>query len=246
MNWFYENNGASAGPVEDAALKELIANGTVTAVTKVWREGMAGWEAAAAVLPDAFPGAAAAEPAPAAAPAPQQAFAYAQPQPAYAPPPAPVKPLPVPASTIAPAWKRCVAFTLDYMVLFVPFGLLGLQYSVGALSYRNAFGSSFYSFFASLTNLVWQILFIWIYQAAFQSSRFQATPGMMLMNLKVVDAEGKRMTFANATGRAFGLMLSCLILGIGFLLGLFNPARQCLHDTMAKTYVTDNEAPTEG
>ena len=66
------------------------------------------------------------------------------------------------------------------------------------------------------------------------------------MNLKVVDADGKRMTFANATGRAFGLMLSCLILGIGFLLGLFNPARQCLHDTLAKTYVTDNEAPTEG
>ena len=251
MNWFYENNGASAGPVEDAALQELIANGTVTAVTKVWHEGMPGWEAAATVLPDAFPNA---EPAPSAAPAPQAPAGYPQqqayaPQAAYAPAPAP-KPLPVPASTIAPAWKRCVAFALDYMVLFVPFGLMGLSASVGALSYRDAFGSSVgssvYAFFVSLINMCWQILFTWIYLAAFQASRFQATPGMMLMNLKVVNAEGGRMTFANATGRAFGTMLSGLILGIGFLLGLFNPARQCLHDTLAKTYVTDNEAPTEG
>ena len=253
MNWFYENNGASAGPVEDAALQELIAAGTITAATKLWHDGMAGWEPAASVLPDAFPQQAAAPAPQAPAAYPQQPYAqqpYAQ-QPAYAaPPPKPVKPLPVPASTIAPVWKRCVAYVLDYAILSIPTALQTVSAAVDLVNYnvkmsQVGFGFSSYNFGLAMAS-IWQLVFFWLYFAAFQSSRFQATPGMMLMNLKVVNADGNRMSFANATGRTFASLLSGLILGIGYLLGLFNPARQCLHDMLAKTYVTDNEAPTEG
>jgi len=48
-NWFYAANGQQQGPFGDAALRDLIANGTVRADTLVWTEGMAGWQKAAEV-----------------------------------------------------------------------------------------------------------------------------------------------------------------------------------------------------
>lgn len=45
-NWYYVENDARIGPVERRELERLISQGTVTAQTLVWREGMAGWEEA--------------------------------------------------------------------------------------------------------------------------------------------------------------------------------------------------------
>ena len=44
MNWYYGLNGAQQGPVDQAALEELHARGTVTAETLVWTEGMPEWK----------------------------------------------------------------------------------------------------------------------------------------------------------------------------------------------------------
>ena len=43
MNWFYAFNGEQRGPVDDAELDRLVAEGTVLPSTLVWREGMANW-----------------------------------------------------------------------------------------------------------------------------------------------------------------------------------------------------------
>lgn len=42
--WWYESGGRQAGPETVAALRQLLASGRVTAATRVWRSGMAGWE----------------------------------------------------------------------------------------------------------------------------------------------------------------------------------------------------------
>ena len=61
MNWFYESGGSQQGPVSEADLDRLLAEGKITGDTLVWREGMAGWtphrvaraaQAAAAPDPD--------------------------------------------------------------------------------------------------------------------------------------------------------------------------------------------------
>ena len=44
MNWFYSEGGAQKGPVDDAAFRALVANGTIRPDTLVWREGMADWQ----------------------------------------------------------------------------------------------------------------------------------------------------------------------------------------------------------
>jgi hypothetical protein len=45
-SWFFASQGKQQGPYPEAQLGEFIANGTVTAETLVWSEGMAGWQKA--------------------------------------------------------------------------------------------------------------------------------------------------------------------------------------------------------
>lgn len=44
MLWYYESNHQPAGPVDEAAIAELLKNGTITSLTLVWRDGMPDWK----------------------------------------------------------------------------------------------------------------------------------------------------------------------------------------------------------
>src|SRR3982074_2930897 len=48
-SWFFASEGKQQGPYPEAQLREFIANGTVTAETLVWTEGMAGWQKAGGI-----------------------------------------------------------------------------------------------------------------------------------------------------------------------------------------------------
>lgn len=70
------------------------------------------------------------------------------------------------------------------------------------------------------------------------------TLGKSLMGIKVVDHSGKKPTFGRALLRLTGYFPSLLLGGIGgFLLIVFDPKRQGLHDKIAETYVIPEEAP---
>ncbi|MDB5145958.1 MAG: hypothetical protein JWQ66_4673 [Mucilaginibacter sp.] len=45
-SWFFASSGQQQGPYSQAQLGEFIANGTLTAETLVWTEGMTGWQKA--------------------------------------------------------------------------------------------------------------------------------------------------------------------------------------------------------
>jgi len=79
--------------------------------------------------------------------------------------------------------------------------------------------------------LVW-----WVYIAAFLSSSWQATPGKRICGLKVVDYNGGRVSFGQATGRYFAFLPSGMFL-IGCLMIAWTARRQGLHDMIAKTLV---------
>jgi uncharacterized RDD family membrane protein YckC len=59
----------------------------------------------------------------------------------------------------------------------------------------------------------------------------------MALSLQVVDIDGDRINFAQATGRFFGKFLSGLLLMIGFVMVAFTRRKQGLHDILAKTLV---------
>ena len=77
----------------------------------------------------------------------------------------------------------------------------------------------------------------WLYFALQFASKKQGTLGMRAVGIKVVDHDYKRISFANATGRYFGMILSAFILYIGYIMIAFVKRKQGLHDLLASTYI---------
>jgi len=83
----------------------------------------------------------------------------------------------------------------------------------------------------------------WLYFALMESSKTQATLGKMALGLKVTDLEGNQISFARATGRYFGKIISGMIMYIGYILAGLTEKKQALHDIMASCLVVrKNEA----
>jgi len=76
-----------------------------------------------------------------------------------------------------------------------------------------------------------------IYWPLFESSALQATPGKLLLKMRVTDLAGQRISFARALLRNVAKALSLLPLGFGFLMIGITLRNQCLHDKIAKTLV---------
>jgi uncharacterized RDD family membrane protein YckC len=77
----------------------------------------------------------------------------------------------------------------------------------------------------------------WVYFAGMESSPLRATLGKLAVGLFVSSEDGERVSFAQATGRFFGKIISALILSIGFLMAGWTSRKQALHDIMAGTLV---------
>ncbi len=63
------------------------------------------------------------------------------------------------------------------------------------------------------------------------------TPGKALFGLRIVRANGQRLTFVRAVLRLIGYWISALLLFLGFILVILDNRRQGLHDKFADTIV---------
>ena len=64
------------------------------------------------------------------------------------------------------------------------------------------------------------------------------TLGKKALGIKVVDIEGKTPTYMTFFLReVVGKLISGIILGIGYLMVIWDPNKQGLHDKIASTYV---------
>ncbi len=78
----------------------------------------------------------------------------------------------------------------------------------------------------------------WVfYHTAFESSVFQATPGKMLLKLKVIDLYGKNISVVSALFRSLSVFISIALLGLGIWNISTNPKKQSWHDLIAGSYV---------
>lgn len=171
-------------------------------------------------------------------------LAAAQP-PAATPPftsaPVPAAQPPAAALGYAGFWIRFVAFLIDACVLTVAFLPLRILFGIRFWGLgRPVYGAPFFGiiFFASIFRLIVN----WLYFAGLESSPWQATLGKLALGLRVVDLEGRRISFGQATGRFFGKILSAMIFCIGFIMAGFTARKQALHDMLAGTYVLHGPA----
>lgn len=75
-----------------------------------------------------------------------------------------------------------------------------------------------------------------VYYAYFYSTTGQ-TPGKKAFGLRVVRSDGQPLNVYTGILRAIGLWASTFLLGIGYILVLFDKQKQGLHDKIANTFV---------
>jgi len=122
-------------------------------------------------------------------------------------------------------WVRAGAVFLD--------GLIGFMVGMVLVVFMGLFGIIVNE---GLFN-VFSLIYGWLYKALLESSSSQATFGKQAMGLIVTTENGERISFAQATGRHFGGILSALTLCIGFAMAGWTQRKQTLHDIMAGTLV---------
>lgn len=93
--------------------------------------------------------------------------------------------------------------------------------------------------------IMFDLFIVWIYCAGFESSPLQATPGKMLLRLKVQDEKGERISFLRSTARQLASLLSSMIFCIGYFMMFFTKGRKTLHDILTKTMVVQEEKKEE-
>ena len=145
--------------------------------------------------------------------------------------------------TYAGFWWRLLAYIIDNLIMsaiFFPLGM-GVGLAIGAG------GGDENSPLLPLVNLGLNGVSIaagWLYHAFLESSSWQGTIGKKVCGLRVTDLDGNRVSFAKATGRYFGMIISGMICFIGFVMVAFTEKKQGLHDIMAGTLVLKGQAIT--
>jgi uncharacterized RDD family membrane protein YckC len=146
---------------------------------------------------------------------------------------APTATLPPGGSIHAGFWRRAAAVLLDGIIVGVIGWLVAMVLMIGLV----ASGSLSAMMAGAVLNYFVMIAINWLYFALQESSAAQATLGKRALGIKVTDEHAVRISFARATGRFFGKIISALIAYIGFMLAGWTERKQALHDIMASTFV---------
>lgn len=144
-----------------------------------------------------------------------------------------------PKHVYADFWKRVGASILDGLLVSVlNFAIAGRPPQVtGLQSQREILRHLFAA--ENLQVMFASMLLGWLYYAILESSPQQATLGKMALGLRVTDSNGNRVSFAMASGRHFGKLVSSIVCGAGYLMAAFTEKKQTLHDMMASTLVLE-------
>ena len=137
---------------------------------------------------------------------------------------------------------RLLAWLIDFLVLLFLSFIIGLisGFFIAFLLIYVSIVSADSSIVTSLSNFISGFIGFSVnllYFTLFWSSKFQGTPGKILLGLKIVDANGNKISYSTALIRYISTIISSLLLGIGYLLIIFDGKKQALHDKFASTYV---------
>lgn len=127
---------------------------------------------------------------------------------------------------------RLLANIVDFILLFIVFFALG--FGVAVMGFDNIFNpdSSSYTIVEIILNIIGIALYIFLWV------KFAGTPGKRLFKLKVLDDQtGDNITVIQAIIRYFSMILSTIVIFLGFIWIFFDAKKQGWHDKLAKTVV---------
>lgn len=138
-------------------------------------------------------------------------------------------------------WIRVAARLVDGLILMVPslMAVMVLWGAVGVMAFSRS-GSSSLSVLPALVvmGVVFVVMSVLPFAyTVFFVGRYGATPGKMACGLLVVRADGSRLTYARAAGRALADLLNGFTLNIGYVIAAFDAEKRALHDHICDTRV---------
>lgn len=130
-------------------------------------------------------------------------------------------------------WRRGIAFLFDQIIICFLLFLIGVFF---LQVYFSLYIDKF-SLMSFMTALWFTTLFINIIYFSYFHGTSGQTPGKMIMDLKVVQLSGEKMTLGLGFLRWVGYIISALFWGLGFIWIVFDRRKQGWHDKIAKTVV---------
>ena len=153
-----------------------------------------------------------------------------------------------PAVHYAGFWLRLVAYLIDGLVMVVAFVAVaiilvfgtGLGPALGRLHPGEEPGEvgSLLGVTFIFSLLAISLVGSWLYHACLESSDWHATLGKKILNMKVMDLEGRPISFGRASVRFFAKIITGMLpLGIGYIVAGFTERKQAIHDMIASCVV---------
>ena len=140
-------------------------------------------------------------------------------------------------------WKRTLAYLIDITPIVIGVGAIfyfffGFDEAIHARFTRTDDFDARVRFL-KLRNWVRDLSFlVWLgYCLVMEPSPLQGTLGKRIVGIKVVDRDGRRLSFPRALAHTSTKLASYVALGIGFLWIAFTKSKQGWHDKAARTFV---------
>jgi uncharacterized RDD family membrane protein YckC len=231
MNWFYAYEGQSLGPVDDSELAHLAVTGRINASTLVWNNGLPDWRPYGEVAPP--------QPAAGMPPALPSSGASARSLLAVAGAALPYSETALP---YAGFWVRVAATIFDGLILTPVYVVVFIAFFVefpDFLSGDDARGGGWRMLFQLLV-----LVFTALYETFFVGT-WGATPGKMICDLRVVRADGARVSYLRAFCRYFAKCLNQATFMLGYVIVAFDSEKRGLHDYICSTRVIHTRPSTE-
>ncbi|TKC08123.1 RDD family protein [Pedobacter polaris] len=127
--------------------------------------------------------------------------------------------------------QRLMASVIDYFLLMIAYVVIVLLAYIFIDQKLFRIGTAlFFLFLVPIAKM--------IYSTIAEASIKQATIGKRLLDIKVGDMLGNRISLSVSFARNMAKILSTLPLFLGYFYSFLNKKQQCLHDALANTLVT--------
>lgn len=138
-------------------------------------------------------------------------------------------------------WIRFVAYIIDALIVGTAAGvLLAVFGGIAAVAGKTPGGDLPPAVIGiAVLMFLGYVVGVWLYEALLTSSERGGTLGKRAMGLRVVRADGTRLSFGRSTARYFlKIIVTPMIpLGLGYIMAGFSSGKRALHDLMADTLV---------
>ncbi|WP_166442894.1 RDD family protein [Phragmitibacter flavus] len=247
MNWYYALGGQQKGPVSDMEFTTLVRDGVILPKTLVWREGQPEWQALEKARPDLMVVSNAPVIGGVAVPEENKDVLVQQLREG-----AVIGVGATGSATDLPYagfWIRVGAKLIDwvvltiFMVIVALIGVMGL--GVGAEFFESlSSGRMENDPEVAMAMAMFQLGFmvvIWGAVVAYNAvmvAMWGGTLGKLAVGIRVVTADGGKVTFGRAVGRAFADLISYAVCQLLYLMVAFDePQKRALHDHICATRV---------